>query len=767
MSLFFLKTALVILKLVGRSTSETPLYIGGLFPMHFPAANAVKVAADLAVDHVNRDNDTLAGYELVMLSNETKGKIGVTLDALYYQLHNPPTKLMIVGSLYSMTVEPTAELTGVWNIIQVSYAGSSPSLSNRQKYPYLFRTIPSMEEFNPARLAFIRTAGWTRVATIHELVEPHTTTSSNLMKGIVEANLTLVAAESFVRDPSERVRVLKEKDARIIIGNFYKAAARRVFCEAYKQGMYGPKYVWLIIGYYSERWWETDIEDLDCTAEELRTALAGYFTVVWATLSSDPRPTASKFTAEQYMHQINAILNRTHVTPTSQDPTAYAYDAVWACALTLNKTINSLPGNKTLETLSYRDKEIADLWREEMTKTRFLGVSGPVAFNEEGGRKGVIMIEQDKDSKEVEIGRYYAESDDITWSRSFQEIWEDYGGKPPPDSDTTITTVKLVTISSSVTCTMSVMAGCGVFLALGFLCFNVAYRSKRVIKMSSPYINNIMVCGCIVTYTSVICNGLDRGLLTMEQFTQVCQTRPWILALGFTLSFGSMFSKTWRVYTVFTNKAPIRKSVRDHQLFTMVGVMVTVDMVILITWQVMSPTVIQDKVVSVEMISGDSAVKYVYTIQSCYSHQFQEFAVAIYAYKGLLLLFGTFLTWQTRSVQIPGLNDSKYVGMSLYNVVIFSVIGLPISVLLRDNLNAVYVIIGGFILFCTTATLLLLFVPKVLAVRRGDDGLGRTGSIGVADSMANASKVTSMNTVTSKMETRQDDTDAGRNSVNE
>ena len=35
---------------------------------------------------------------------------------------------------------------------------------------------------------------------------------------------------------------------RIIIGNFYENKARLVFCEAYKQQMIGPKYVWIITG---------------------------------------------------------------------------------------------------------------------------------------------------------------------------------------------------------------------------------------------------------------------------------------------------------------------------------------------------------------------------------------------------------------------------------------------------------------------------------------------------------------------------------------
>ncbi len=38
-----------------------------------------------------------------------------------------------------------------------------------------------------------------------------------------------------------------------------------------------------------------------------------------------------------------------------------------------------------------------------------------------------------------------------------------------------------------------------------------------------------------------------------KKFCGVFQARTWILSLGFTLSFGGMFSKTWRVHAIFTN----------------------------------------------------------------------------------------------------------------------------------------------------------------------------------------------------------------------
>ena len=42
----------------------------------------------------------------------------------------------------------------------------------------------------------------------------------------------------------------------------------------------------------------------------------------------------------------------------------------------------------------------------------------------------------------------------------------------------------------------------------------------------------------------------------------------------------------------------------------------------------------------------------------------------IFGYKGILLLFGIFLAYETRSVKLKPVNDSRFVGMSIYNVVV-------------------------------------------------------------------------------------------------
>lgn len=100
----------------------------------------------------------------------------------------------------------------------------------------------------------------------------------------------------------------------------------------------------------------------------------------------------------------------------------------------------------------------------------------------------------------------------------------------------------------------------------------------------------------------------------------------------------------------------------------------------------------------------------------CQSEQMNIFVGIIYAYKGMLLIFGAFLAWETRNVSIPALNDSKHIGLSVYNVVIMCVMGAAIALVLSDQKDAVFVLISIFIMFCTTVTLILVFVPKVISL---------------------------------------------------
>jgi gamma-aminobutyric acid type B receptor len=88
---------------------------------------------------------------------------------------------------------------------------------------------------------------------------------------------------------------------------------------------------------------------------------------------------------------------------------------------------------------------------------------------------------------------------------------------------------------------------------------------------------------------------------------------------------------------------------------------------------------------------------------------------ALYAYKGLLLLFGVYMAWETRHVKIPVLNDSHQIGISIYNVVLCSGTVVALSSLLQQRPTLAYCVVSILVFISTTSLQLFLFLPKVRA----------------------------------------------------
>ena len=158
------------------------------------------------------------------------------------------------------------------------------------------------------------------------------------------------------------------------------------------------------------------------------------------------------------------------------------------------------------------------------------------------------------------------------------------------------------------------LSGLGIIFSLVILIFNLASAKTRllksyllqhplfklflfrVVKLSSPYLNVMIIMGAILFYIDVILFGVDEGigspftttslcmvlhtiacccicnLIMFKMYSKImstssilficCQTRIWIASLAFTLVFGTVFVKTWRVYYIFNNA---RKQKKAHK----------------------------------------------------------------------------------------------------------------------------------------------------------------------------------------------------------
>ena len=226
-----------------------------------------------------------------------------------------------------------------------------------------------------------------------------------------------------------------------------------------------------------------------------------------------------------------------------------------------------------------------------------------MAFSEEtGDRIAWTKVEQLQNNKYEVVAFYDQKTNNLTWlppasndnvtltsigtsqdSVPSKVIWK-YGKIP---QDRTIIKNKLLKLNLWLYICMVVLALTGIGIAIGLIYFNFRYRfvlqlqyvfstclrkysiynysHRKIIQHSHPSCNNLMLSGIILCLLAIIPLGLDGRIVSPGFFPVACGMSSWLLTLGFTLGFGSMFSKIWRVHRLSTKTkadSDKKKSVR-------------------------------------------------------------------------------------------------------------------------------------------------------------------------------------------------------------
>uniref|UniRef100_UPI00358F2524 gamma-aminobutyric acid type B receptor subunit 2-like n=1 Tax=Myxine glutinosa TaxID=7769 RepID=UPI00358F2524 len=707
-------TVLVLLSFVTTTAAaKLDLHIMGLLPQSGTSAaedlelsRGIWPAVELALKHVNHGG-ILKKHRLNIHWQDTQCDNARGVKAFFDALNSSISHVMIFGGVCPSVTAIIAEALRSWNLVQLSFAATTPVLSDKRKYESFFRTVPSDNAVNPAIVRFLQYFGWRRVGTLTQDLERFSEVHNDLTGELERASIA-INTQSFSNDPCTNVRKLKDADIRIILAQFDERMAARVFCCAYDVGMFGSKYQWVIPGWYRDDWWHNYV-GTDCATHNLLTAMEGYIAVDFVPLATTDNLTISGLTPEEYKK--NYERNRKSSGAPYSKFHGYAYDGVWVLAWTLRRVLDEM--EPQLWEVSLR-ANYTDVLRtrclEVMNKTDFFGVTGQVLFRN-GERLGTFEFIQFQDKKDVKVGEYNAVEDVLKMYNTTIR----FQGQGPP-RDRTIVEVRLRNIWLPLYAFLSAFTVLGLIISAFFLFFNIKNRNHKLIKMSSPFMNNLIILGGSLSYFSIFLFGLDGALVSPGTFQTICALRTWILTIGYTTAFGSMFAKTWRVHAIFKNVKMKKKIIKDQKLVGIVGGMLLIDLGMLASWQAMDPLRQEIDKYPLEPDKSGRDVDIQPLLEHCESEHMAVWLGIIYAYKGMLMVFGCFLAWETRSVSIPALNDSKYIGMSVYNVGIMCIIGAAVSFLTRDQPNVQFCIIALVIIFCSTITLCLVFVPKAAPV---------------------------------------------------
>ncbi|KAH9508640.1 hypothetical protein Btru_049494 [Bulinus truncatus] len=525
-------------------------------------------------------------------------------------------------------------------------------------------------------------------------------------KDLIKENIKVISSEMFTTDPEDSALDLKKNDARIIIGSMYDDKARMLLCAIYnhtpeeeRPNAWYKKVVWLFPNMLFKHWME--IHDAKCSPDQMQEVLGNYFTIGSQIIYRDVN-----YAPDSGITDFNVLLNGTllyhsveslmpnefqkHYT-TGPNGTFYsdgslsgqhrapqAYDAVWAITLALNNTLTHLKqtgDSKKLEDFEYHNAEFSRMLHEGMRNVTFNALSGPFQFNRNGERSHNIVIYQyNRDIKDsdkfVGVGSCKKDNETDTWNCGLNKhliVWPE--GKPPADG--VLRKTILINIRCKYKYVFWSLSCLGVLLTCTLLVFNVSKRNHRIIKMSSPNINNVILIGCLAAYSTIFITDF-----------------AW---------------KGADIACVF---------LKDGSLFLIVVTLVIVNSSILIGWAVASPQYPTLVNISTTPPDHNNDVEYINQYQRCDSKYRIHFMFIILAIQGIVILFGTFLAFQTRKVTCPELNDSRWIALCIYNVVVLCPIGVVVVIATVDKPEVNYALEASMTILVTSMTECLIFVPK-------------------------------------------------------
>ncbi|XP_074645793.1 metabotropic glycine receptor-like [Tubulanus polymorphus] len=219
-----------------------------------------------------------------------------------------------------------------------------------------------------------------------------------------------------------------------------------------------------------------------------------------------------------------------------------------------------------------------------------------------------------------------------------------------------------------------------------------AYREIKVLKAASPVLLKIILLGAMLLYSPMIVSYFEPTEIT-------CSLRLWLREIGFSISYGALLLKTWRISMVFRVKSAQRIKISDTDLIKRLAFITF----LFCAWMSVRTVVGRPKVIQGKHSSGLKAFQ-------C-SFDVWDYCAAIAEL--FLLLWGIRLCIVVRKAPSE-FNESRFISWAIYNEFLLSLF-LNISMLFLQspsNPDLLYLVLFLHTQLTTTVTLAFLFGSK-------------------------------------------------------
>ncbi|KAJ3075960.1 hypothetical protein HDU98_006271 [Podochytrium sp. JEL0797] len=654
--------------------------------------------------------------------------------------------IAVVGSEYSGNTANAAEVLGQFKIPYCSSSASTPTLSNKNNYPYFFRLIQSTGLGEYLALLY-KSWGVGRIAIISQSDDLMSRSlTDDVHQGLAAHGIEVVTVINLYTALSKQMvkfarTELKIADARYIYISGQSDFVSKIYFSLALTGMAGPQFVYM--GNIPPTKISTSLAQLSprlSTVNKNLTQLAqlasGFITFDGAT--QNPKTPWLQVFYDNVV-ALGIFDNKTKSKYGLDSPLSLLYD-YWGiggnfdCAMMILLGVDELlKRNPQLSAGQLSSRGIS----QYLNYTQFLDLgyngltSDPISLNSQGDLR--LPYRASYYDGTVKSGSSalnqiaFAETDfyasNITFVKNVSVVF--FGGStvPPPDGPPIdIITPFSNTIQSPNGQGILVMTISGLAFSACLLGFFIKFRNEKVVKIASVPECIFLIFGSFLVYVSLL---FYLNTVTGPK----CAARVWLALVGYVCMTMPIVMKNVRLWIILKSKTKVDASLLTWVNRGVIAVGVFVQLGLLVYWTASSqsttlPLVVDDFSFSICTASGSETATYL-----------------LIAYAGFIHLLLVVVAYLLRDVD-PIFNESAAL-MSMFALVavLVGVVEiLPVSKN-RDLIQSVCVWLA------TSSSLVLLFGGKVYEVAveewvekmvlkrvaktsRGGSGQGAIGSSG-------------------------------------
>jgi gamma-aminobutyric acid type B receptor len=120
-------------------------------------------------------------------------------------------------------------------------------------------------------------------------------------------------------------------------------------------------------------------------------------------------------------------------------------------------------------------------------------------------------------------------------------------------------------------------------------------RKEPAVRAASPIFVQAIILGSSIMLSTTIWMVLGPIVgMSINVGTAMCTVETWSFSIGWSLTFGSLLSKTWRVIQIFDkSQTKKKKPMNDKQLANVVVGVMAIDAMLCLAWMVAAPMSLQ------------------------------------------------------------------------------------------------------------------------------------------------------------------------------